>query len=102
MTRYEIVECLSKEKRVETMVCSIAHQALSADLKDLSQMVYLILLQYDEARLQDLWEHGQINFFLARIIVNQYRSNNSTFYAMFKRYRKIVDESITLDRYEEE
>lgn len=32
---------------VETMVTNIAHKPMSADLKDLSQMVYLILMGCD-------------------------------------------------------
>ena len=70
------------------MVENIARQPLDADLRDLAQMVYLILLEYDEAKIQDLWNNGQINFFLARIIVNQYRSSNSPFHMIFRRYQE--------------
>lgn len=84
----QIVEILAKERRVETLVANISHSELTADLKDLCQMVYLILLEYDEAKIQDLWNNGQINFFLARIIVNQYRSSNSPFHMIFRRYRE--------------
>ena len=51
----EMVTILAQERRVETMVENIAKQPLSADLKDLAQMVYVILLEYDEGRLLDLW-----------------------------------------------
>lgn len=94
MDRTQIVETLAKEQRVETMIQNIAHQALSADLKDLSQEVYMILLTYDETRLQDLWENNQMDFFLARIIVNQYRSNNSPFFKVFRKFRLMIDEEI--------
>lgn len=70
------------------MVVNIAHQNLTPDLEDLCQMVYLILLEYDEAKLQDLWENDQINFFLARVILNQYRSTNSPFYALFRKFQE--------------
>ena len=83
-----IIETLAKERRVEAMVENIAHQTLTADLKDLCQMVYLILLEYDESKLQDLWENEQINFFLARIIINQYRSSNSPFHTIFRKYQE--------------
>jgi len=83
----EMIAQLAKERRVETMVENIAKQPLAADLKDLSQMVYLILLEYDEKKLQDLWDNGQINFFIARIIINQYRSSNSPFHKLFRKYR---------------
>lgn len=96
MNRFEIIEELANARIVETMVENIAHQPLSADLKDLSQMVYLILLEYDEAKLLDLWEHDQMNFFLARIIINQFRSSNSPFHSIFRKFRSMIDESITL------
>lgn len=73
------------------MVENIAKSPLTPDLKDLSQMVYLALLEYDEAKIVDLWEHGQINFFIARIIINQYRSSNSPFYKLFRKFSALRD-----------
>ena len=83
-----IIETLAKERRVEALVENIAHHSLTADLKDLCQMVYMILLEYDEAKLQDLWENDQMNFFLARIILNQYRSSNSPFHTIFRKMQE--------------
>ncbi len=83
-----IIETLAREKRVEALVENIAHHALTADLKDLCQMVYLILLEYDETKLLDLWKNNQINFFLARIILNQYRSSNSPFHTIFRKFQE--------------
>lgn len=91
-----MVTQLARERRVETMVENIAKQPLSADLKDLAQMVYVILLEYDEGRLLDLWEHGQINFFIARIILNQYRSVNSPFYKLFRKHGKRQEDIETI------
>lgn len=82
-----IIDTLAKERRVEALVENIAHQQLTADLKDLCQMVYLVLLEYDEEKISDLWENEQINFFLARIIINQYRSSNSPFHAIFRKHQ---------------
>ncbi len=93
MKKEKIIETLAKEKRVEALVENIARQALTPELKDLCQMVYLILLEYDEAKLRDLWENGQINFFLVRIIINQYRSSNSPFHSL---YRKFQERSVTI------
>jgi hypothetical protein len=83
-----IIETLARERRVEALVENIAHHSLNADLKDLCQMVYVILLEYDEERLRDLWENDQINFFLARIIINQYRSSTSPFHAIIRKYQE--------------
>lgn len=86
-SKLEIIEAVAKSRIVETMVENIAHQSLTADLKDLAQMVYMILLEYDETKLQDLWDNDQMRFFIARIIINQYRSSNSPFHAIFRKYQ---------------
>ena len=95
-----IIETLAKDRRVEALVENIAHHSLTADLKDLCQMAYLILLEYDESKLQDLWENEQINFFIARIILNQYRSSNSPFHAIFRKYQErslSIGDGISID-----
>lgn len=87
-SKADIIETLAQEKRVEALVENIAHHSLTADLKDLCQMVYMILLEYDEVKLQDLWENNQMNFFLTRIILNQYRSSNSPFHTIFRKFQE--------------
>ena len=86
-SKLDIIEAVAKSRLVETMVENIAHQSLTSDLKDLAQMVYMILLEYDESKLQDLWENDQMRFFIARIIINQYRSSNSPFHAIYRKYQ---------------
>ena len=87
-SKAHIIETLAKEKRVEALVENIAHHSLTADLKDLCQMVYMVLLEYDEGKLQDLWENDQMDFFLVRIILNQYRSSNSPFHYLFRKFQE--------------
>lgn len=95
-TKTEIIEAIARDRMVETMVTNIAHKPMSADLQDLSQMVYLILLEYDEQKIQDLWINNQMHFFIARIIINQYNSVNSPFHTIFRKFRLMVDEEIQL------
>lgn len=87
MTKGQIIEALAMERTVERMVENIAHHPLTDDLKDLCQMVYVILLDYDDTRIQDLWNNSQMNFFIARIIINQYRSSNSPFHSLFRKHQ---------------
>lgn len=87
MTRYEIVETLAREQRVETFIRNVARTSrLAPDLQDLAQMVYLALLTYDEDKIVDLWESDAIDFFIARIILNQYRSRDSPWRDIFHRH----------------
>ena len=85
MTKNEIVGTLARERRVEQIVQRIAGAStLSADLQDLSQMVYLTILEYDEDKIQDLWECGAINFLIVRLVANNLRSKTSRFYYLIK------------------
>lgn len=92
MTRSEIAEALAKDKVVEQLVCNIAHAPLSANLSDLVQMVYLIVLTYDEEKIVRLWESGAIRFFLARVISTQLHSPRSPYHALIRRYAERTTE----------
>ena len=102
MSKSEIIEEVAKAEMVEHMVQNIAHHTLDADLKDLAQMVYLILLEYDESKLQDLWINEQMGFFLARIIINQYRSSNSPFHTIYRKFRERSEDITGKDWIDEE
>lgn len=92
MNKWEIIDTLARCRMVERLIENIARQPLTPDLKDLSQMVYVILLEYDEAKIIELWHAGEMTFFIARIILNQYRSVTSTFYYQVRQYvRKASD-----------
>ena len=89
MTPVEIAAILAKERRVETMVQNIAHaRTLTADLCDLCQMVYLLIMTYDPEKITDLWENEQINFFLARVIRTNLTSPRSPYNAQITRFRQ--------------
>lgn len=98
MNKYQIIEELAKDKVVEELVQHSAHQPMSADLYDLSQMVYLILLEYDDDKIIDLYENKQIRYFIVRIILNQFLSNNSPFHYIYRKFRQQIDETIEVMR----
>ena len=88
MTRNEIVESLGRERRVEQICAMVTHlPADHSDLLDLGQHIYLILLEYDEGKLQDLWEHDEINFLIVRLVLNNFRSAKSRFHYLFRVFR---------------
>ena len=88
MTKAEIIEDLARNRVVEETVKNIAHShQLTSELQDLAQSVYVILLEYDEAKLVDLYESKALGFFLTRIISNQYNSNTSPFYKQIRKFR---------------
>lgn len=98
MDKREIIEALAREHRVEQICCAIAHErALTADMKDLAQTIYLVLLEYDEDKIVDLWESDRLGFFIARVIINQYRTRHSPFHDSIRRFRSLSKELIDID-----
>jgi len=85
--RDKIVAQLAKEKVVETICLRMAGtHILAPDLQDLCQNTYLALLKYDAEKIEDLSKTDAIRFFIARILLNQYRSNNSVYEKTFRRF----------------
>ena len=84
MTKNEVIEIIAKERMVETAVTNIA-KTNSDILNDLSQEIYLDLLQKDEQKIVNLYETNQIRFFVVRMVTNNLFSKNSPFYQTFKK-----------------
>ena len=92
MNKYEIVEQLARARKVEEMVSNI----LTDDLRDLCQMVYVYLLEYDDDKIADLHEHNQMGFFIARIVINQFRSKHSPWHDLIRKPRLLATDIDTL------
>lgn len=85
-----IIALLAGDRRVEDIVRKVAHtERLGADLEDLCQEVYVILLNYPADKIVDLWRTDCMGFFLARVIMNQLRSRTSRFYYTYKRFQAL-------------
>lgn len=68
----DLVTRMAEDGKVEDLIRRVTRrQVLTPALQDLAQEIYLTLLTYDTAKLRDLEEHGQMNFFLVGIIRNQ-------------------------------
>ena len=92
MSRTEIVNELARRRVVENILGKVAKCPLEGEMYDLCQEVYLTLLQYDERKLSEMYERGELRWFIARIVINQYASATSPFYYLYKRrYRKLDD-----------
>jgi hypothetical protein len=89
---------IANEKLVETICKNIGVSPKYMD--DLVQEIYLILLEYNQTKLQEIYDKGQLNFFLTRIIKNQWCSNTSPFYKKYRKFYDLIDgnnEGIMID-----
>lgn len=90
-SNYKILDILCKKRVVEDMLDKMKYRI---DLRDdLAQEIYLILLEYPN--LEEIYNKGQINFFISRVIMNQGFSSTSDFYRKYVRYienkRELLD-----------
>lgn len=79
-----------KLKILDTIVQNIGASNLYRD--DLLQECYLILLEYDQQKIEDIYNKGDIKFFLSKIVCNQYNSKTSPFWKKYKKYYAIKDD----------
>lgn len=98
MTKYDVIETLARSHRVEEIIQGMTHTPrLNADLQDLSQMVYLALLEYDEQRILSMWTRNEIRFFIARVVMNQLMSVKSPYYQQIRKFALKSDDITTKD-----
>lgn len=94
----QIIADLARSGRVEQFVKAAAHtDTLGADLQDLCQETYCIMLEYKPEQIVDLWEHGDMDFFLARIITNQLWSKTSRYHYKYRHFRSMCTALGNLD-----
>ena len=82
MTKYEVVDIIAREHLVEKIVYKLLPCSKNPfDCpEDLIQDVYLLLLQKDDNLIVDLYERGELAYYLLRIVRNQLLSVNSSYY----------------------
>lgn len=54
------------------------------DVEDYQQEMYLILLEYTEAKIIDLYEQGKLDDYFARICINQLVNPNSKLHKLLQ------------------
>ena len=96
LTNNEIVEQLAREKAVED-ICTNLRVTQNYYL-DLVQEIYLIVLDYDNEKLNALMEKKQMNYWLTRVIKNNWNSQTSQFWKKYKKFNQRTDENADLER----
>lgn len=91
---------IANERLVEEICKNIGVSPKYMD--DLVQEIYLILLEYNQEKLQSIYDKGQFNFFLTRIIKNQYFSKTSPFFKKYRKYYDMVDDNNNVVMYDVE
>lgn len=94
MTKYEVINIIARDHLVERIVNKLLSSSKNPfDCpEDLIQDVYLLLLQKDDNLIVDLYERGELAYYLLRIVRNQLLSKNSPYYQKYIRFKSQSDD----------
>ena len=94
MTKYEIIDIIAREHLVERIVNKLLSSSKNPfDCpEDLIQDIYLLLLQKDDDLIINLYNKGEIGFYLLKIARNQLLSVNSPYYQKYIRFQSHNDD----------
>ena len=94
MTKFEIVDELSKSNTVEKIIYKLlpASKNRFDCPDDLVQDVYVLLLEKDDKLIIDLYNKGELGFYLLKIARNQLLSKNSPYYQKYIRFQSHNDD----------
>ena len=94
MTKVEIVDELSRTNTVEKIIYKLLPCSKNPfDCpEDLIQEIYLLLLQKDDDLIVNLYNKGEIGFYLLKIARNQLLSANSPYYTKYIKFLANCDE----------
>lgn len=94
MTKWEIVDELSRSNTVEKIIYKLlpASKNRFDCPDDLVQDIYVLLLEKDDELIIDLYEKGELGFYLLKIARNQLLSKNSPYYTKYIKFRAYSDE----------
>ena len=88
MTKYEIIYELSKNATVEKIVNKLVSSSKNRfDFPDdLIQDIYVLLLEKDEDLIVNLYNKGELGFYLLKVVRNQLLSKNSPYYTKYIKF----------------
>ena len=94
MTKYEIIDELSKSNTVEKIIFKLLPCSKNPfDYpEDLIQDIYILLLEKDDKLIIDLYNKSELGFYLLKIARNQLLSKNSPYYTKYIKFRAQSDE----------
>lgn len=102
MTKYEIIEKIAKERRIEQMIAYICHSS-APEMADFAQMLYLALLEKPDNEIETAYNEGWLGFKIVRMLKNQYFSKHSPFRDTFYKYQhRVTDLEKAMNEAEED
>ena len=86
-TNAQIINDIANGGLVEEIIQGVSYSKFenTENLKDLTQDIYLQLLQMRTDKLNDLYAKNQLRYWIARIVVNSIHSKTSPYFYTYKK-----------------
>ena len=94
MTKSDVLDIIAREHLVERVVNKLLSSSRNPfDYpEDLIQDVYLLLLQKDEDLIVNLYNKGELGYYILKVVRNQLLSVNSKYYYTYIKFGSHSDE----------
>ena len=94
MTKYEVINIIAREHLVEKIVTKLLSSSKNPfDCpEDLIQDVYLLLIEKSDKLIVDLYERGELGYYILKVVRNQLLSVNSKYYYTYIKFGANSDE----------
>ena len=94
MTKYDVLDIIARDHLVEKIVFKLlpASKNRFDCPDDLVQDIYVLLLEKDDKLIIDLYNKGELGFYLLKIARNQLLSANSPYYTKYIKFLTNCDE----------
>ena len=94
MTKSDVLDIIAREHLVDRIVNKLLSSSKNPfDCpEDLIQDVYLLLLQKDEDLIVNLYNKGEIGYYILKVVRNQLLSKNSPYYQKYIRFQSNSDD----------
>lgn len=94
MTRSQIIEQLFLSKNFNDCINKMDPDYLREDLK---QEIILIVCEWDDDKIINLHNRGELEFFVVRVIINQIKSNTSPFAKKYRTFNEQLPDNDIMD-----
>ncbi len=102
-TNANIINEIADSGLVEEIIQGVSYSKFenTENLKDLTQDIYLQLLQMDNAKINELYFKKQLRYWIARIVVNSIHSKTSPYFYTYKKEQMQSVSIYDIDIYDE-
>lgn len=89
-----IVEHLARDHTVEKICQKVGINENPQSLEDLAQNIYLQLLTKNPQKIIEMYNNGQINFFIAKVVMNNICSKTSPYHRTYRQKHQEIPKNI--------